>query len=135
MATGSECGGTAGGDVVCFFKDTETSKILIGEFYHAGGFMGNASGCDIYEYQNGEAKEITSYESIDQSAGNHDESDLVKNAELFYDENGNPYNKDKILQADYVTEYWCGDKQVTVEAYNKDADRYKILPDFLLWLQ
>lgn len=135
LATGYECGGTAGGDVVSFFKDAETSKILIGESHNTGGFMGSAGGCDIYEYQNGEAKKIVSYECITQTAGNHDESDLIKNADLFYDKNGNPYNKDTILHADYVTEYWRGGKQVTVEAYNKAADRYEMLPNFLRWLQ
>lgn len=135
LVTGYECGGTMGGDVVNFFKDTKTSKILIGDCNHAGGFMGNAFGSDIYKYQNGEAKEIVSYVRIDQTVGNHEESDLVKNADLFYDENGNPYNKDTILNADYVTEYWCDGKQVTIETYNKDANRYEILPVFPLWLQ
>jgi|GEM_PF-1433963 len=135
LATGYECGGTAGGDIVTFFKDTETSKIFIGNFNHAGGFMGNAVGCDIYEYQNGEVEGIVSYKFITQAAGNYEESDLIKNADLFYDENGNPYNKDTILHADYVTEYWYDGKQVTVEAYHKDADRYEILPFFMLWLQ
>jgi hypothetical protein len=132
LVSGYECGGTAGGDIVCFFKDTKTSKILIGDDNYAGGFMGSASGCDIYEYQNGEAKAVVSYKSIGQAAGNHEESDLVKSADLFYDKNGKPYNKDTILNADYVTEYWRDGKQVTVEEYNRDADRYEALLDFLL---
>lgn len=135
LAAGYECGGTAGGDAVSFFKDTETSKILIGDVSHIGGFRGSAGGCNIYEYQNGKAKKIVSYECIAQAAGNYEESDLVKSAELFYDESGKSYNKDTILQADYVTEYWHNGKQVTIEIYNKDADRYETLPDFLLWLQ
>ncbi len=48
LVTGYECGGTMGGDVVSFFKDTETSKILIGEDNYVGSFKGNAGGCDIY---------------------------------------------------------------------------------------
>lgn len=131
LATGSECGGTAGGNVVSFFKDTETSKILIGDYNHAGGFGGNAWSCDIYEYKSGEAKKIVSYECITQTAGNYEESDLVTNAELFYDENGNPYNKDTILQADGIMEYWLDGKQVTDKAYNKEADRYEMIPYFL----
>jgi hypothetical protein len=66
---------------------------------------------------------------------NYDESELIKYAELFYNENDKPYNKDAILQAEYVTEYWKGGKRVTLETYNKEADRYETLPDFLLWLQ
>lgn len=135
LATGYECGGTAGGDSVSFLKDTETSKILIGKENYAGGFMGSTGGCAIYEYQNGEAKKIVSYECITQTTGNYNERDLIKNAELFYDENGVSYNKDTILQADYVTEYWRDGKQVTFETYNKVADRYERLQDFLLWLQ
>jgi hypothetical protein len=135
LATGYECGGTAGGDAVSFFKDNQTSEILIGAVNGGGGFRGYAGGCDIYEYRNGEAKEIVSYKFIAQAAENHEESDLVKNAELFYDENGNPYDKDTVLQADYVTEYWRDGKQVTIEEYNRAADRYETLPDFLRWLQ
>jgi uncharacterized protein YlzI (FlbEa/FlbD family) len=135
LVTGYECGGTLGGDTVSLFKDSETSRILIGAVSHAGGFMGNASGCRIYEYQNGETTGIVSYEIIAQKAENHDESDLVKNAALYYDENGSPHNKDTILNADYITEYWRNNKQVTIEDYNRYADRYEVLPDFLYWLQ
>lgn len=135
LVTGYECGGTAGGDDVSFFKDNQTSEILIGAVNGGGGFRGYTGGCDIYQYQNSEANKTVSYKWISQAAGNHEESDLVDNAELFYDENGNPYNKDTVLQADYVAEYWLDDKQVTVEAYNRTAGRYETLPDFLRWLQ
>lgn len=127
LVTGYECGGSMGGNAVSFFKDTKTSKILIGDSSHAGGFMGNAYGNDIYEYRNGEAKEIVSYLCINQSAGNYDKKDLIKKANLFYDDNDKPYNKHLILHADYVTEYRLGDKQVSVKTYNKNANRYEIL--------
>ena len=64
LVIGYECGGTAGGNYVSFFKDTETSRILIGDVNNAGGIMGSANSSDIYEYQNGEAKKIVSYGCI-----------------------------------------------------------------------
>lgn len=134
IATGFQGGGSAGGDVVSFIKDAKTSKLLIGEGGRAGGIKGVTGREDIYDYQNGEAKKIVAYECIAQPAGNYDKSDLIKNAGLFYDENSNPYNKDTILNADYVTEYWLNNKQVTIEAYSWNADRYEALPDFLCWL-
>jgi hypothetical protein len=132
LVTGYECGGTLGGDLVRFFKDTETKELLIGSVNHAGGFMGYADGCDIYDYQNKKAKKIASYECITQSSKNYEKSELVKYAELFYDKNGKAYNKDTVLQADSVTEYQVSSKRVTWEEYNRTAKRYELLRDFLL---
>lgn len=131
LVTGYECGGTLGGDLVRIFKDTETNKLLVGSVNHAGGFMGNASGCDIYDYQNKKTKKIASYECITQSTENYKKSDLMKQAELFYDDNDKPYNKDTVLQADTVTEYQVNGKQVTRAEYNKIEKRYELMEDFI----
>lgn len=125
LTTGYECGGTAGGDVVSFFKDTKTSSIFFGKDQYAGGFQGSMSGREVYKYEKGEGKKVVSYECIVQTTKNHSKRELLKNAELFYDENGNPYDKDTILQADYATEYWRDGKRITAQEYKKYENRYE----------
>ena len=50
-----ECGGSAGGDYVCFYKD-KNGKIYPGIGGKAGGFGGSAVSKNIYEVNNGELK-------------------------------------------------------------------------------
>jgi len=133
IVTGYECGGTLGGNSVSFFKDADTSEMMIGTSNHYGGFGGFAGGCDVYSYQNGKANKITSYSWVSQKAGNYDENDLLKNADLFYDGNGNPYSEDNILQASSVAEYTIDDERVTAEAYNNVDKRYECLLNMRLW--
>lgn len=128
LISGSECGGSAGGDYVCLCKDNETSKIVIATSNHAGGFMGNAYGCDFYKIINGKASKITSYLQISQDAGNYDKSVLLKNAKLFYNDNNLPYTKKTIKDAKYVTEYDVNDKQTTISKFKKVLGRFRIIP-------
>lgn len=51
-----QCGGTAGGDYVCFYKEKEGGKIYPGIDGNAGGFGGYAVYQDVYEVNNGELK-------------------------------------------------------------------------------
>lgn len=131
LLTGYECGGSAGGNYVCFYKDNKTSKIVIGTFNHAGGFGGHAAGEDYYNYKNGKAYKIASRMWVSQTAGNYEITDLIKYACLFYNEQGIPFTKDTIKQADAVTEYLINDKRVTVDEYENITKRFKSIPQEL----
>jgi hypothetical protein len=134
LATGYECGGSMGGDCICFWQDSKTLEIYIGTYYHVGGFGGYAHGGNVYKHKNGTAVSIVSFDFIDQSARNYDESDLLKNAHLFYGVDDAAYSKATIFQAaedhGYVTEYSVNDKRTTAQAYRETTDRYKML---ILW--
>ena len=133
LISGSECGGSAGGNYVCLCKDKVTSKIIIAESYHIGGFGGYAYGSDFYNIINGSASKITSYQQISQNVGNYDKSVLLKNAKLFYGDNDLSYTESTILDAEYVTEYDVNDKQNTINEFNKTLGRFKnILVDISL---
>lgn len=128
LISGSECGGSAGGDYVCLYKDNETSKIIIATSEHTGGFGGNAYWREFYKIINGKASTITSYEQVSQDAGNYDKSILLKNAKLFYNDKNLPYTKSTIKDAKYVTEYDVKDKQTTFGKFKKVLGRFRIIP-------
>lgn len=125
LVSGEECGGSLRGDYVCFFKDMESGKNLIGNQGSAGGFGGIATYGRIYDYETGNANLIFSYEWIMQSAGNYAEEDLYNNAHLFYDENDNPYTQDAIWDAETVREYLVNEERVSKEIYENACERYR----------
>ena len=125
-----ECGGSMGGDVICLLKDIETNEVLIGTEWHAGGFGGNAYGKNAYRYENSELTTVCAFEAVNQTIYNYDESELIENAELFYDENGNTLTKDTILEKDFVTEYTVNDEMVTAESYDEIEKRYETIEKF-----
>ena len=131
LVTGYECGGSMGGDFVCFWQDNRTPEVYVGTSYHHGGFGGHAYGGNIYNLKNGDAVPIVSFGLIDQTLRNYDENDLLENAYLLYDADGIPYTKDSILQAaeDYnsATEYLVDGKQVTIEKFREITNRYSVL--------
>ncbi len=53
LLDGYECGGTAGGDEMCFWYDTEEERVLLGISGYAGGFGGVASYGSVYDYEDG----------------------------------------------------------------------------------
>lgn len=124
LISSSECGGSMGGGYVCLYKDNATSKIVIAISSHYGGFGGNAYGSNFYNIINGNASEITSYLQISQTASNYDESDLLKNAELFYGDNDLPYTESTITDVEFVTEYDVNDKQTTISEFEKVLGRF-----------
>jgi len=117
-----------GGDYVCLYKDNKTSKILIGTFSHAGGFGGHAAGGTFYDYKNGKTHKIASRLWINQTAKNYKPNELLKNANLFYNDQEVPFTKDTIKQADSVTGYLINDKQVTVDEYDDFLKRFESIP-------
>ncbi len=128
MLTGYECGGSAGGDYVCLYKDNKTSKIVIGTFNHAGGFGGHAAGGTFYEYKNGKGYKIASRMWINQTTGNYNKNDLLENANLFYNDQGVPFTKDTIENEGSVTEYLVNDNRVTMDEYDNISKRFEYIP-------
>ncbi len=124
LISGSESGGSMGGDYVCLYKDNMTSKIIIARNSHAGGFGGNAYGREFYDIVNGKAQKITSYLQVSQITGNYDESYLLENAQLFYDDNDLPYTQETIKDAKYVREYDVDDNQTTITAFKSILQRF-----------
>lgn len=127
LLKGFECGGSMGGDYICLFMDNDSSEIVLGTSNHAGGFGGYAYGSDFYDYKDGKENKITSHECIRQTSRNYDESTLLKNTNLFYDENNIPFTKDTILRSEEVTEYQVNGKPSTVDDYNKVVKRFKAI--------
>ena len=53
VLAGNECGGSARGDYVCFWRNEESGEVLLGVHGSAGGFGGNSSYGRMYDYTNG----------------------------------------------------------------------------------
>ncbi len=127
LISGFECGGSARGDYVCFWQDVETKKMHIGIRGAAGGFGGFAGYGIVYSYENGITEEIFSYDWIEQSASNYSQEELLAKAELLYDENGEPYTTDTVLEAETVDEYLINGETVAKEVYMEETARYKYI--------
>lgn len=124
LVTGNECGGTARGDYVCFWRNQENGEILIGYRGAAGGFGGYANYGAAYHYEAEEQQKVYSYHRIWQDIGNYKQEDLLEDAQLFYDDNDIPYTKNTIQDAESVNEYLLNDKRVTVEEYESTQKQY-----------
>ena len=124
LVTGYECGGTARGDYVCFWREQESGEVLIGYKGAAGGFGGYAGYGAAFNYESGEKQEKYSYQYIWQTIGNYEQEELLENAELFYDDNDVPYTQETIQSAEYVNEYLINDERVTVEEYQNAYRQY-----------
>lgn len=134
LAAGYECGGTSGGDYICFWYDKAESRMKPGVREYCGGFGGYEYGGTIYELQGGEAKATASWSTVCQTSGNYDQEDLLENAKLFYDDDNNPYTRETVLEADIVTEYEVNGKRTTVNRYEEIRDRYRYLNALDLYL-
>lgn len=124
LVTAHECGGSMGGDYVHLVYDKKTNQTMIGTTIHTGGFGGFADGLTIYSYKNKEALKVTSFQRIWQTTSNYEKDVLIENASMFYNDNGEPYSNDTILQAKSVAEYTINGTTVTKEEYDKIAKRY-----------
>lgn len=126
LATGYQCGGSSGGDHVCFWYDKETSERKPGVEGYFGGFGGTACVGEVYDQQD-ETISVISFGVISQSAENYSKTELEQDACLFYGGNGCPYTPDSIGEAEHVTEYSVNDQRTTIEEYRKIRDRYRYL--------
>lgn len=122
-----ECGGSAGGDTLCIWYDTKEGIWKPGTTGSEGGFGGSVSTQKIYKLKDGKAVLENSFQHYFQYASNYSEETLLKNAELFYDGEGedNTYTKETILEARSVAEYDINEKQVSIEDYNAAKSRYR----------
>lgn len=133
LLVGSECGGTAGGEQVCFAYDREEDTWKPGVRGGYGGFGGYAFVGEVYVLQEGEAAREVSFSCCEQSMMNYEEEELLDNAGLFYDYEDVPYTEETIMEAAYVTEYSIDDRQVPVERYRKTSERYQFFMPLDLW--
>ena len=125
ILTGNECGGSARGDYVCFWRDTETAAILPGTYGGAGGFGGNSSYGSIYDYKNGTLQNERSFHGISWFSISYSEEELLQDAHLFYDDENIPYTQENILSAETINEYLINDERVTCEEYEQFKKRYE----------
>ena len=124
LVSGHECGGSMRGDYVCFWLDNETKEVLLGSDGAVGGFGGIGRYDHVYLYGDGDLTEVQSSRFYSQTVGNYSSKDLYENAELFYDDNGNPFTPETILEASDVNEYILNEERVTKEEYDKGQERY-----------
>jgi len=129
---GYECGGSAGGNVVCFWKDEDTGEILFGTDGHAGGFGGYGNYSTICRFVNAKVEEILECDWTYQSTRNYDEEALLATPHLFYtyDEYEIPYTKETILESEYVQSCVVNDERVSLEEYREIARRYSYVSLF-----
>lgn len=127
LATGEVCGGSLRGDYICLWYDRVESRMKLGVTGSWGGFAGNAVTSAVYELQHEGAKMTADWESVSQVSGNYYQEELLENAAFFYDDEGNPYTRDTILEAEYVTEYLVDGENVSPERYAEVQDRYRYM--------
>lgn len=125
LLTGYECGGSALGDRVCFWLDTETGEILLGTRGAAGGFMGSAAYMSAFEVQENEVKIRDDLYSVSQYSGNYTEEELLENVDHFFDEDDMPYTEETILEGTVVQEYEVNGQNVAPEIYRDCREKYR----------
>ena len=124
LIAASECGGSMGGDCVCFWYDKTEKTWKPGTQGTWGGFSGFACTREVYNLQKSQANLEVSFMYYDQSARNYSEEDRLQNAGLFYDAEGNSCTKETILEEVALSEYRVDEKQVTKEEYDALDTRY-----------
>lgn len=127
LAAGSECGGSARGDHICFWYDKEEHRRMLGIRGAWGGFGGYAYGGDVYELGTRGAELTASYFSVSQITRNYSMEELKENAELFYDNKGRPYTAETIADAPDVTEYEVNEERTMRERFLETTDRYRYM--------
>lgn len=130
LVSGYQCGGSMGGDYACLWYDEEAGTVKMGAYESWGGFGGRAFGGRVYDFEAGEAKVSCRFMQTNQTTGNYEEEELLEHASLFYDDDGNPYNRENVLQADYVWEYRIDDVLTSREEYEAVAGRFRVLEYF-----
>lgn len=129
LFTGNECGGSWRGDRVCLWYDKETSRVLPGTIGVNGGFGGYSYHRAVYDWKDGEMTRIASYGWMAQPISYYSEEEL-EHAELVYGQEGMPYTKEMIEQAEQeeiVQVYSVNGVQTTIETYQEMKDRYWVL--------
>lgn len=125
ILTGNECGGSARGDYVCFWRNVETGEALPGVHGGAGGFGGNSNYGSVYDYKDGVLQNERSFHWIGWFYSAYSEEELLQDAHLFYNDENVPYTKETILSAETINEYLINDQRVTCEEYDQFRNQYE----------
>lgn len=125
LLSGYQCGGSLGGDFVHLLFDREDEVVKMGVSGEFGGFGGNSYRHTIYSYETGEMEKEKSFYTVTQEMGNFLPQELLEHPEMYFDETGNPYTKDTILEAEYLSEYKIDEVQITPERYDEQLRRYR----------
>ena len=126
LLTGYGSGGSAGRSDVYLWYDKKTEQVMMGRIIHTGGFCGFGDEVTIYSYKKEEASEVISFYYTTQSTRNYEETVLLENASMFYN-NGKPCTSDTILQMESVTEYTVNKTRVSKKEYTKLLKRYSCI--------
>lgn len=124
LLAGYGSGGSMGKSDVYLWYDEKTEQVMMGKIIHTGGFCGFGDEITIYSYKKGETLEVISFYCTTQSTRNYEESVLLENASMFYNDNGEPCTSDTILQLESVTEFSVNKTRVSKEEYMKLLKRY-----------
>lgn len=125
LLSGYQCGGSLGGDFVHLWFDREEETVKIGATGKFGGFGGHSSNHEIYSYEAGRVKEEKRFCAITQKNGNFSSQALLEHPEMYFDETGNPYTKETILEAEYLSEYTIDGEQTTPGRYYELLKKYR----------
>lgn len=125
LLSGYQCGGSLGGDFVHLWFDREDEVVKMGVSGEFGGFGGNSYRHTIYSYETGEMEKEKCFYTVTQEMGNFLPQELLEHPEMYFDETGNPYTKDTILEAEYLSEYKIDEVQITPERYDEQLRRYR----------
>ena len=125
VLVGNECGGSARGNYVCFWRNVESGETLLGTHGGAGGFGGFSNYGSVYDYENGALQNERSFHWIGWFSIYYSEEELLQDAHLFYNDENVPYTKESILTAETINEYLVNDLRVTCEEYEQFRNKYE----------
>jgi tetratricopeptide (TPR) repeat protein len=121
LLIGNLSGGSIGGDWVAVRFDAQTGNHLIGLEGFAGGFGGNSSWGEYFEYVNGQISGVFNIFTMSQVEYNFSETQL-EDETLYYVEEHNLFSESE-PQSRYITIYEIDNVQVTREAYEQIRTR------------
>lgn len=128
LVNANECGGSMRGNYAQLYLEKESGKIILGTKGLYGGFGGYASDYEFYNNENIYLyMSCISQDSRDFYWGGGEEF-ILENAHLFYDDDGNPLNKDNILEIEYMTQYSINKEIVSKEDFNRELEKYVAIP-------
>lgn len=125
LLSGYQCGGSLGGDFVHLWFDREEEAVKFGVSGEFGGFGGYSYRHEIYSYEAGEMEEEKRFYTVTQETGNFLPQALLEHPEMYFDEMGNSYTKETILEAESLSEYTIDEEQTTPGRYYEMFRRYR----------
>ena len=123
IVRGNECGGSLRGDYVKLYAELETEKIVLGTrgSYGGGIHLENAN-----FYHGDKALYKICYMEQFVHEYNDNKEYLLENAHLLYN-NDVPFNRENIMEAEYIIKYMVNDELVTREEFHIIKGKYASL--------